>query len=134
MPDRYYRIISRLKAVTGFTWAIEYKDSHGKIKNRPERVTIPGAYRPDDIDPPEGEKSRIPPTFITGKQLTELCKPGHEGKPSAFSQVKKTGEEGGKGILIQKCEFSEMPEKFQKKFEPEKFVKLQKKTKNKDEV
>ncbi len=114
---KIFKIVSSLKAATGFSYAAEGKDKHGRVKNRSVMVVVPGKKRPD-------EKTR-PVTFITEAEYKALIKPGHAGKKSPFKILMESGESGGEnGIIVKEISFDELPEEFQKKFDSKQFAKL----------
>lgn len=115
---KIYKVVSGLKALTGFSYPVVDAGKQGKAKNRSVTVTIPGKYRPN-------EKAR-PVTFVSEDEYENLIKNGHAGKKSPFKMLMEIGESGGEnGIIVKEVPFSEIPEESQKKFDPKKFTKLQ---------
>lgn len=117
----YYRIDSKLKATTGVDYLIPHKNN--KNKKQSVRVIIHGAYKPGDI-----EKDRVKPTFISRKEHDLLLKPqGNSSSMFAFliEEWKKisTINDPHHGIMVTECEFTDLPDGDQKRYDLEAYDK-----------
>lgn len=115
----YYKINSRLNAPTGCNYRKDSgrKSPKGGIVWDSIRVMIPGKYRPDDFTK-EGEE--LPFICINDREYKGLMEPGHKDSDSPFSILKKEGK-----LFVIIIKFSEMPAKFQEKYNPDEHNRLQ---------
>lgn len=112
--ESYHKITSFTKSANTFSYF--YDSGSGTNKKRSHYyVEIPGKFRPDD---------KPPVTYITGSDYDGLTLDGHDGIQSPFSLLLEQGARGG-GVIAEKLAFEDLPGDFQKKFDPEKYAKLE---------
>ena len=107
----YYKVTSLLKAENVLNYVVK-KDG----KNQSVDVSIPGQYTRRDFTR-EGDPR--PFIFITEEVFKGLSKEEHGGNPSHFTVLKDENK-----IIVNGCDFIDLPAEYQEKFDPVAFAKL----------